>query len=291
MLRNGLVALDDAAGRVTDTNWSSIENRLLRLRLGDDFPENLEASSLRRVANSGKNPRSLSWQIEANDLHASFLPGMRPVTRMTSGRLTDSDPRLPRNCFVVPFDAVELGEKLLPGSSNWLNTPLWSLIGAGLPPLELVRECIQWGLRDLGLVRVPTSRWRLIFGEDAHQSALQSSEEQVYAAYEASLRAKALPSSPGWLTFLSGLVWESYLTDHDALHDIHRKLMLEAFRGWLAVGDFVPRLRIILERRLVAPIYNGGPLSPVWPTDPRDLLVPESEWPSQVSSRFSKLFR
>jgi len=42
--------------------------------------------------------------------------------------------------------------------------------------------------------------------------------------------------------------------------------------------------RDILKRYVVIPILCRGPLAPLRPTDPRDLLMSESDWSSHLSS-------
>lgn len=261
--------------------WTALENRLLRLQLGEGFPSNPEAISLRSVARYGSNPRRLSWQLEANDLHAGLLPGLHAVTRKASGRRAGSEPRRTRSIFVVPFDAVELGERLLPGSSAWLDAPLWWLAAARSPPVELVRECVQWALRSIGVVRVSIHERRSLLGEHAYQEALHASDDVVYAAHEAKLRGMAHQCSPGWLTLAAALVWESYLTDQDALLRIHEDLASEAFDRWLAVPALAP-LRDVLRNKVVIPILCRGPVNNPRPTDPRDLLMSEADWSRHI---------
>lgn len=261
--------------------WAALENRLLRLQLGEEFPSNPEATSLRSVARYGTNPRRLSWQLEANELHARLLPGLHPITRKAPGRRAGSEPRRTRSVFAVPFDAVELGERLLPGSSAWLDAPLWWLAAAHSPPVDLVRECVQWALRTIGVVQVSIHERRSLLGEHAYQEALHASDEVIYAAHEAMLRGMAHQCSPGWLTLVAGLVWESYLTDQDDLLRIHESVASEAFDRWLAVPALAS-LRDVLREKVVIPILCRGPVEKPRSTDPRDVLISESDWSRHV---------
>lgn len=279
MLWDGVVAQGSVPW---PAGWTALENRLLRLQLGEEFPPNPEATSLRSVARCGTNPRRLSWQLETNAVHARLLPGLHPVTRKASGPRAGSEPRRRRSVFAVPFDAVELGERLLPGSSAWLDAPLWWLASARSPPVELVRECVQWALRSIGVVRVSIHERRSLLGEQAYQEALHGSDEVIYAAHEAMLRGMAHHCSPGWLTLVAGLVWESYLTDQDDMLRIHECLASEAFDRWLAVPALAP-LRGVLREKVVIPILCRGPVDKPRPTDPRDVLMSESDWSRHVS--------
>ena len=79
------------------------------------------------------------------------------------------------------------------------------------------------------------------------------------------------------------LVWESYLTDEDALHDIHRVVAKAAFDRWLR-PPLKGLLRSLLTQPALVPILCGIPIGYPWPTNPRELPMPVAEWTALLQS-------
>lgn len=273
----------DKASVATRKNWNDLENRLLRQQLGECFPKNTEAASLLGISRKGSDPRRLFWQLDANDLHVRLLPKLSKKKRTPPGRHADSHRQKARDVLEVAFDAAKLGEQLLPNSAAWLDAPLWWLAASPAPPLEQVRACIRWSLRNMGLVNVPIDQRRPLMGETAYQASLHAPKSEIHSAYESSLRRMAKHYSPGWLSLLSALLWESYLTDESDLLDIHERLAKEAFDFWLALPAIKP-LKETLERDVVTPILFRAPLAPLRSTDQHDVLMSDSDWSSQIAA-------
>lgn len=284
MLRHAVKTADHELGAKKPlASWSELEYRLASLRFRDPLPVQREAKGLRGVAAHGADPRRLEWRIDAEEAVGAEIQGLCTVTRHVSGLRHGESRYEKRNYLRLPLDAVALGEKLVPGSSRWLDQVLWWLVAARNPSVDEVRNCIALSLSSLGLVRPTLDERRRCIGEAAYQAAFAAPRAEVLSRYRQALESVSQMVTPDVLALLIALAKESYLTNEDDLRHLHCEVLCELFGRWLDVPEIAP-LKADLTRHILHPILISRPIRHYPPTDPHDLPMAKSEWVASVRS-------
>lgn len=283
MLRHAVRTADREAGVKPVASWSELEYRLASLQFREPLPAQREAKGLRGVAAHGADPRRLEWRIDVEEAVGAEVQGLCTVTRRVSGLRNSRSRHEERNYLRLPLDAVKLGEKLVPGSSRWLDQVLWWLVATRNPSVEEVRNCIALSLHSLGFVRPTLDERRRCIGEVAYQSALTAPRAEVLSSYRGALVGMSKTVTPDLLALLIALAKESYLTDDDDLYHLHCEVFCGLFGRWLDVPEIAP-LKADLTRHVLDPVMINGLIRHYSPTDPHDLPMAKSEWAASVRS-------
>lgn len=277
MFRAAAAEDNSAKGQPPATSWATLEHRLVCAKFSKPLPPQPEAKGLRGVAREGNDPRQLVWRVEeAFDLgaEAQELP---TVKRRVSGPRQGGPMQLAKAYRQISFDAVELGEQLVPGSSRWLDKPLWWLLARRNPTVEEVRHCLALSLRSLGLVRPTLAERRPIIGDVAYQAALAAPRSEILSTYRAALENVSTAIAPELLALLIALVNESYLTDEDDLYRLHSAVLLDVLKRWLSNPALEPLLPELVEH-VLCPCLDMRPIHHLPPTDPLHVPMFKAEW-------------
>lgn len=277
MLRAAVAKADGAEGKQPATSWAVLEHRLVSQKFCKPLPPQPEAKGLRGVARAGNDPKKLVWRIdEAVDV-GTEVQKLPTKTRRMSGPRQDGLEQPIKAYRQIPFDAVALGEQLHPGSSRWLDGPLWWLVAERSPSIDDVRNCLASSLRSLGLVRPTLDERRPYIGEEAYQATLSAPRGETLSVYRAALENVSTVVAPELLALLIALVKESYLTGEDDLYSLHCDLLYGVLERWLSTPALKPLLPVLI-RRVVYPCLAVLPIHNLPPTDPLNVSMPAAEW-------------
>jgi hypothetical protein len=281
MLRAVVVDADLAAGNKPLTSWGQLEHRLVSQKFRESIPEQPEAKGLRGVAGHGADPRRLEWRVDAGEAVGAELQNFQSVARHMSGPQPRGVRQSKRDYLRIPFDAVNLGDQLVPGSSRWLDKTLWWLVATRNPTVDEVRHCIASSLCTLGLVRPTLAERRRHIGEVAYQAALAAPRNEILQAYRSALENVSRVIVPELFALLIALVKESYLTDEDDLYGLHRDLLRDVLKRWLSLPALKPLLPELLQH-VAYPFLAVLPIDYLPPTDPLNLPITKTEWSATV---------
>ncbi|MBK8122191.1 MAG: hypothetical protein IPK54_01145 [Dokdonella sp.] len=269
-----------------DMSWSALEHLLVQQRHKLPVESRPNAKGLQGVAHSGTSPRRLGWKIPADEEHLELDDDWTLAVRNPSGPKSKDQTEAPKNYYCLEFDAVELGERLVPGSSRWMDCSLWWLASTRFPPLEDVRYCIEASLEAMGLVRPTVDERRSFIGEEAFHTLVAAPDEEIRESYRQVMAEFTDTLSPDSLSLLAALILESCLTNAPEL-EVHRDLASAAFERWSYLPQFEP-LRSSLFSHVFLPLLDRPELLPiVSPTDVRAVPIRREDWIEMMQTQHS----
>lgn len=267
-LRIGAIEL----GRPDAVSWLGLSRSLMATVSPEAASGRVQG--LMGVVHDGNDPRRVLRRIDVEELPYE-LPSSASVSRRVAGsrRLQDDPPA--KSYHKIEVDLVEAGEKLVPGSADWMTAPFWWLAGQELPALEDVRGLITVLKQDLGLVtaRTPVANRT---GTTAGPAIL--TQHALALRYEESLQLIAKSPSASAISLMGALLIETFLNDQDLLHDMHLaafRQMVEALLSHSLFGDIREEFEDMVTSRFLM-----RPWQP--PTEHRSSLyapfLTEAQW-------------
>ena len=242
--------------------WSSLASALF-----SDLPvEAMKRGNLQAVTGivqAGTDPTRLVRRVDPVELDGPALeaiaaqPGAKRVDRCRSGTPKGSKGASPRETVTyqqITLDLVAQGERLAPGSADWMSAGFWALAGPALPRLEDLRQGLSALKQRLGLC-TPHLEEMLphLLSIDQVQRARRT-EDEWKAAYWGSLVPIANQVGPDSLSLLAGLVAETFMTDQSTLHNLHRRAFAVAMEQLLAqplMAELAPAFRALVGHRIL----------------------------------------
>lgn len=269
-----------------DMSWSALEHLLVQQRYELPVESRPNAKGLQGVAHSGTSPRRLGWKIPADEVRLELDDDWTLAVRNPSGPKNEDRTEARKNYYCLEFDAVELGERLVPGSSRWMDCSLWWLASTRFPPLEAVRYCIEASLEAMGLVRPSIDERRSFIGEEAFHTLVAAPDQEIRESYGQIMAEFTHTLLADSLSLLAALSLESYLTNAPEL-ELHRNLASAAFKRWLYLPQFEP-LRSSLLSHVILPVLDGPEQLPlVSPTDVRAVPIRREDWIEMMQTQYS----